>query len=734
MPWLIIAAAICLAAWGFSPLFGHFTAQASNTATAAVFDGGDDCDEELIASLTGATIGGQMPRGLAKFFTGDDDGEDGNRLKVYVRYVNLAAGTELDVFVNGSFVGHITLTDEESGSGSFSPNFTIHAGDVIEVRTGSDVILSGGFRHCDEGTPTHTPSHSPTRTPSHTPSATPSPSPCDTFVTLSGAQEVPPNNSPGTGNVTVTLSADHTMITVSGNFSDLTAPATAAHIHGPATPGQNAAILFPLSGLPNATSGTIPSQTFSITGTQAALLQPGLLYVNIHTSNFPGGEIRAQLTGGCGPTPTPTSTQTGTPSASPTSTFTATSTATATPTGSPTPQAHLFTTVLRGSRVVPPVETNARGLAGVLLNADMTQIQAFAAFINLSSSQTSASINCPAVPGENAPPVFNLGTVGGTSGFVNGTFAVTPLDVAELQAGLCYVVIGSVNHPDGEIRGQLLNRFTHRDFDGDGRSDVAVFRPSNGTWYSLNSSDGAFEAIHFGMAGDRPIAGDFDGDGRGEYAVFRNVNGSGVWYVQNSSDHSFVERQWGLGSDIPLSGDFDGDGRSDIAVFRPSDGNWYISRSSNGATIATHWGANGDIPMSADYDGDGISDMAVFRPSTGMWYVNRSSDGQYAAMQWGLQNDRPVVGDFDGDGIDDVAVFRSSDGNWYINGSAGGFISMHFGANGDIPVAGRFDDDTKTDFAVFRPSEGNWYILSSQTNSVRATNFGLNGDMPIVNY
>ena len=114
-------------------------------------------------------------------------------------------------------------------------------------------------------------------------------------ASLTGLGETPPNASPASGFGTVVLNAAQTQITVDENWSGLTAPATASHIHGPGGAGTNAAVLFPFSGVPAATAGAITEQVFSITPQQVAWLFSGYLYMNVHTSTFPGGEIRGQL-------------------------------------------------------------------------------------------------------------------------------------------------------------------------------------------------------------------------------------------------------------------------------------------------------------------------------------------------------------------------------------------------------------------------------------------------------
>jgi uncharacterized delta-60 repeat protein len=269
------------------------------------------------------------------------------------------------------------------------------------------------------------------------------------------------------------------------------------------------------------------------------------------------------------------------------------------------------------------------------------------------------------------------------------------------------------------------------DYDGDGKSDVSVFRPSTNRWYVFKSSDSTVSETTFGIAGDVPVPADFDGDGKTDLAIFRPS--SGDWWSLSSLNGAQIFAHWGANGDIPRPSDFDGDGRADYVVFRPSDNFWYRISSGNGASSNGAFGLAGDKPVTGDFDGDGKSDKAIYRPSTGDWWYQSSLNGAQLATHWGISTDIPAPADFDGDGKTDFAVYRPSTGVWYvINSSNGSFLIMAFGIAEDKPVPADYDGDGKADIAVFRPSTGTWYQMKT-TAGFSAQQFGISTDIPTEN-
>lgn len=271
------------------------------------------------------------------------------------------------------------------------------------------------------------------------------------------------------------------------------------------------------------------------------------------------------------------------------------------------------------------------------------------------------------------------------------------------------------------------------DMDGDAKTDFSVFRPSNGTWYALNSFDNTNEVQQFGLNGDIPTPEDFDGDNLEDIGIWRPAEGT--WYYFRSSDSTVGVTPFGLNGDIPAAGDFDGDAKADLTIFRPSTGTWWIRRTTTPNNfLAINFGLNGDIPVQADYDADGLTDIAVFRPSSGVWYRMNSANNTVSIGQFGLNNDIPTVGDYDADGKADLAVFRPSNNTWYLLRSTTGILIMQWGASGDIPAVGDYDGDGREDIAIWRPATGTWYVSQSSNNAALIRQFGLNGDLPIPAY
>lgn len=276
------------------------------------------------------------------------------------------------------------------------------------------------------------------------------------------------------------------------------------------------------------------------------------------------------------------------------------------------------------------------------------------------------------------------------------------------------------------------------DVDGDGRTDLVVYRPDTATFWVHQSTDGDL-VVPLGQPFDRPTSGDFDGDGRADLVAV-SANG---WLIRLSGDGTQRRVAFGVFGDVPQPGDYDGDGRDDVAVFRPApadppegtdspaNAEWYVQRSSDGVLAVIPFGIAGDLPAPGDYDGDGITDVAVQRDGT-RW-IRQSSDGSTVARQFGRAGDVPAVIDRTGDGRVDLAVVRSEGESqaWFVQPhDSEGATEFSFGrASAPLQqrIVGDFDGDGRTEPAVFDPSISSFWIWTP--TAIVTVPWGREGDV-----
>jgi len=290
-----------------------------------------------------------------------------------------------------------------------------------------------------------------------------------------------------------------------------------------------------------------------------------------------------------------------------------------------------------------------------------------------------------------------------------------------------------LSHEENDMmRNVKFVKVPQNDFNGLGRTDVAVFRPGTGEWFIKNPIGGTDTVVNFGTSGDLLVPGDYDGDNKSDIAVWRPTEGK--YYIIDSATGLQRSVNWGQSGDIPAPGDYDGDGKIDMAVWRPTDGKFYIIDSEKGTQRSAMWGQSGDVPIPGDYDGDGKTDLAVWRAADAKWYIIDSSTNGQRSVTWGVSSDVPVPGDYDGDHKTDVAVWRPSENKYYIiDSSTGTQHAAQWGSTGDIPVPGDYDNLGRTQIAVWRPSNATWYILDPLTNAARSVMWGDATDQVVKN-
>ena len=189
------------------------------------------------------------------------------------------------------------------------------------------------------------------------------------------------------------------------------------------------------------------------------------------------------------------------------------------------------------------------------------------------------------------------------------------------------------------------------DYDGDAKTDIAIYDTTGGAWWIIPSSGtgpqgqaGAY-GVGWGGSAFKPVPGDYDGDGKTDIAIYNTA--TGAWWIIPSSGTGPQGQVgaygvgWGGSAFKPVPGDYDGDGKTDIAIYNTATGAWWIIPSSGTGpqgqvgAYGVGWGGSGFTPVPGDYEGDGKTDVAIYQSSNGGWWIIYSSDGSTHGMGWG---------------------------------------------------------------------------------------------------
>jgi len=234
---------------------------------------------------------------------------------------------------------------------------------------------------------------------------------------LEGSQEVPPTGSLATGIVIVKYNSTNRSLLLVGDYQNLAAAATDAHIHSPAPVGSNAGVLVTLSHS-GGTTGTLAGSA-TLSASDETDLLAGNMYVNVHNSSFPSGEIRGQLT--------------------------------VTTSG----QTEILTARIQGAQQVPPTNSAGTGFATALLDKTTGMVYLTGSYTGLTTAANAAHIHTGA-PNTNGGVIINFSFSAATSGTIHVASPIGAGDQALMVNGNTYVNIHTGTFGGGEVRGQLM--------------------------------------------------------------------------------------------------------------------------------------------------------------------------------------------------------------------------------------------------------------------------------------
>ncbi len=518
--------------------------------------------------------------------------------------------------------------------------------------------------------PTPSPSVTPTRSPSPTPTRTPTPSPSPT-PSRSPTPTPTPSRSP-TPTPTTTPSRTPTPVptaspspTASPTITPSPTPSPSRTPSPTPSPSTTPSRTPTPSPSPTATASPSPSATPSVTPTPIGYKTP-----TPTQTPTPNPSVTPTASPSVTPTMTPEGFKTPTPSPTPSRSPTSTPTPTPSPTSSPSPT------------VSPSPSPSPTPSPSPLATPSTTPSPSPTITPSPSPSCTPPTPTPQPSPSPSATPSPSPTPTPTSTLSPTPSITATPTAPPALPAAPLYLTLAS------------------SDYDGDGSSDVGIFRPSDSLWSVRNVT-----RFYFGLNQDKPVSGDYDGNGTAEAGIFRAF--SGLWSIRGTSAFYL-----GAVNDRAGPGDFDGDGCCDAAIFRPSQGLWALRNVSR-----IYFGQSTDYVLAADFRGDGTAGVGIFRSANGYWAIRDLTSFYLGA--WG---DKPAVADLTGNGAADLGIFRPSTILWSIRN----VTRMYFGAAADEIVPADYDGDGTGEPAIFRASSGLW-----QATGVTRLFFGGVGNVPV---